>query len=130
ERLSLKGIRVLVVDDAPDSREVMAEILRRCGADATVAASASEALASIARDRPDVVLADIEMPEEDGYGLLRKLRALPSDECRSIPVAALTAYAGECDRARALAAGFARHVSKPVEPKDLANVARLARKRH
>jgi len=124
---SLSGIRVLVVDDAPDNRDVAVEILRRCDADAIAAASAAEALAEMARRRPDVVLADIEMPGEDGYGLLRRIRALPADAGGALPVAALTAYASEQDRASVLAAGFAVHVPKPVDPLDLAKVvARLA----
>jgi signal transduction histidine kinase len=122
----LQGIRVLIVDDAPDTGEVLAEILRRCGAQVRVAQSVSDALHAFERDPPDVVLADIEMPEEDGYGLLRKVRALPSGG--TIPVAALTAYASEQDRTNVLNAGFAMHVPKPVHPLDLANVVdRLAR---
>jgi signal transduction histidine kinase len=120
---SLKGVRVLVVDDAADSREVAAEILRRCGADATVAASAREALEVVKSRPPNVILADIEMPDEDGYSFLRKVRALPC----AIPVAALTAYASEEDRANVLAEGFTTHVPKPFVPLDLAKiVARLA----
>jgi CheY-like chemotaxis protein len=122
----LQGIRVLIVDDAADTREVLAEILQRCGAQVRVAQSVSDALHAFERDRPDVVLADIEMPEEDGYCLLRKVRALPSGG--TIPVAALTAYASEQDRTNVLNAGFAMHVPKPVNPLDLANVVdRLAR---
>ncbi len=120
---SLNGVRVLVVDDAADSREVAAEILRRCGADATVAASAGEALELVKAQRPNVILADIEMPGEDGYSLLRKVRALPC----ATPVAAVTAYASEQDRANVLGAGFTTHVPKPFVPLDLAKiVARLA----
>ena len=124
----LQGIRVLIVDDAADTREVLAEILQRCGAQVRVAPSVIDALGLIERDPPDVVLADIEMPEEDGYGLLRKVRALPSERGGTIPVAALTAYASEQDRTNVLNAGFALHVPKPVHPLDLANVVdRLAR---
>jgi len=124
----LQGIRVLIVDDAADTREVLAEILQRCGAQVRVAPSVIDALGLIERDPPDVVLADIEMPEEDGYGLLRKVRALPNDRGGTIPVAALTAYASEQDRTNVLNAGFALHVPKPVHPLDLANVVdRLAR---
>ena len=126
----LQGIRVLIVDDAADTREVLAEILQRCGAQVRVAQSVSDALHAFERDPPDVVLADIEMPEEDGYGLLRKVRALPNDRGGTIPVAALTAYASEQDRTNVLNAGFALHVPKPVHPLDLANVVdRLARGR-
>jgi CheY-like chemotaxis protein len=119
---------VLIVDDAPDMREVLAEILQRCGAQVRIAESVRVALDLIERDPPDLVLADIEMPEEDGYGLLRKVRALPVERGGAIPVAALTAYASEQDRTNVLNAGFAMHVPKPVHPLDLANVVeRLAR---
>ena len=124
----LDGIRVLIVDEAPDAREVFAEALQRCGADTRVAASAGEALTIVDRERLDLVLADIEMPGEDGYSLLRKIRARPADRGGATPVAALTAYASAQDRADVLAAGFAKHVPKPVQPLDLANVvARLAK---
>jgi CheY-like chemotaxis protein/anti-sigma regulatory factor (Ser/Thr protein kinase) len=126
---SLAGLRVLIVDDAPDTREVAAELLRRSGAEADVAGSVEEALGAVAGSRPDLVLADIEMPAEDGYALLKKIRALPASEGGSTPVAAVTAYASEHDRARVLAAGFATHISKPFDPVDLVSlVARHARK--
>ncbi|HUE39265.1 MAG TPA: ATP-binding protein, partial [Candidatus Binatia bacterium] len=124
---SLDGIRVLIVDDVADTREVVAEMLRRCGAQTAVAASVAQAVGLLESQLPDVVLADIEMPVEDGYGLLRRIRALPIEKGGAIPVAALTAYASEQDRANALAAGFAVHVPKPVHPLDLAKVVeRLA----
>jgi signal transduction histidine kinase len=126
---SLAGIRVLIVDDARDSREIAAELLRRCGADTAVAGSVEEALGVLAVDRPDLVLADIEMPVEDGYDLLKRIRALPPDAGGSTPVAAVTAYASEQDRAKALASGFATHISKPFDPVDLVTLAaRYARK--
>ena len=109
---------------ALSSREVAAEILSRCGANTAVAGSAEEALRLIARDPPDLVLADIEMPGEDGYGLLKKIRALPADACGSTPVAAVTAYASEHDRAKVLACGFATHIPKPFDPLDLATLTR------
>ena len=124
---SLDGIRVLVVDDALDGREVAAEILRRCGAVAGIAGSVPEAMDLAASGRWDVVLADIEMPGEDGYSLLQRVRALPAERGGGTPIAALTAYASEQDRAKALAAGFAVHVAKPVDPLELVRVvARLA----
>ena len=126
---SLSGIRVLVVDDARDSREIAAELLRRCGADTTVAGSVEEALGLVAGERPDLVLADIEMPEQDGYELLKRIRSLPSAAGGSTPVAAVTAYASEQDRAKALASGFTTHISKPFDPMGLvALAARYARK--
>ncbi|MEO8359287.1 MAG: ATP-binding protein [Vicinamibacteria bacterium] len=125
---SLHGIRVLVVDDELDSREITAEALARCGADVTTAGSAAEGLSHLKRVRPHVLLSDVEMPEEDGYSLVRKVRALPADEGGLTPAAALTAYAGAEDRVRALAAGFQIHVPKPVQPAELATiVASLAR---
>jgi signal transduction histidine kinase len=125
----LHGTRVLVVDDAADARDLFVEVLRRCGAETSFAASAAEALAIVERERPDVVLADIEMPGEDGYGLLSKIRALPAERGGNVPVAALTAYATAQDRADVLAAGFAAYVSKPVLPLDLARVVgRLGKK--
>jgi signal transduction histidine kinase len=125
----LHGTRVLVVDDAADARDLFVEVLRRCGAETSFAASAAEALAIVERERPDVVLADIEMPGEDGYGLLSKIRALPAERGGNVPVAALTAYATAQDRADVLAAGFAAYVAKPVLPLDLARVvARLGKK--
>jgi signal transduction histidine kinase len=120
---SLAGLRVLIVDDAPDSREVAAELLRRCGADTEVAGSVEEALGVVAGSRPHLVLADIEMPVEDGYALLKRIRALPSDAGGSTPVAAVTAYASTHDRAKVLAAGFATHISKPFDPVDLVTLA-------
>jgi signal transduction histidine kinase len=125
----LHGTRVLVVDDAADARDLFVEVLRRCGAETSFAASAAEAPAIVERERPDVVLADIEMPGEDGYGLLSKIRALPAERGGNVPVAALTAYATAQDRADVLAAGFAAYVAKPVLPLDLARVvARLGKK--
>lgn len=119
---SLKGIRVLVVDDAADAREVITAVLELCGAEVRLAASAIEALSILEREQPDVLLADIEMPGEDGYSLLRKIRALPSDRGGQTPAAALTAYASAQDRMDAHKVGFQMHLSKPVQPADLATV--------
>jgi CheY-like chemotaxis protein len=116
---TLKGTRVLVVDDEADSREVASMILARCGAEVHVAASASEAFELFARQMPDVLVADIEMPGEDGYSLLRRIRVLPLREGGHTPAVALTAYAGAQDRARLLDAGFHRHVPKPIQPSEL-----------
>jgi signal transduction histidine kinase len=116
---SLRGTKALVVDDEPDAREVIALILERSGAKVTVAASASEALGIVERDQPDVIVADIAMPGEDGYSLLRRVRELPSQKISQTPAVALTAYAGQQDRVKALNAGFNSHVSKPVQPPEL-----------
>jgi signal transduction histidine kinase len=126
---SLAGVRVLIVDDARDSREIAAELLRRCGAETAVADSVEEALGLVAGERPDLVLADIEMPVEDGYDLLKRIRKLPEDAGGSTPVAAVTAYASDQDRAKALASGFTTYLSKPFDPMDLVTLAaRYARK--
>lgn len=119
---SLHGIRVLVVDDELDSREIICAALARCGADVASVGSAQEALVVLQRDRHDVLVSDIEMPDEDGYSLLRKVRLLPPDQGGLTPAAALTAYASTEDRMRALAAGFQIHVPKPVQPAELAVV--------
>jgi CheY-like chemotaxis protein len=125
--VSLAGIRVLVVDDEPDARELVAAILTEYGADVRVAPSAHDAYGEVQSWRPDVLVADIGMPDEDGYSLLRRVRALPADEGGAIPAAALTAYAQAEDRERAFAAGFQEHVAKPVLAQELARlVASLA----
>jgi signal transduction histidine kinase/CheY-like chemotaxis protein len=123
----LEGVRVLIVDDEPDGRELAATVLEHAGAETRVAASAAEAIAVLERERIDVLVTDIEMPGEDGYALLRRIRTLDSPAAR-MPVAALTAYAGAHDRERVLAAGFQVHVAKPVHPEELtAVVAGLVR---
>jgi signal transduction histidine kinase len=125
---SLKGVRLLVVDDEADGREVVAVVFERCGAEVRVAASAAEAFALLEREPPDVLVADIEMPVENGYSLLRRVRALPSERGGHTPAVALTAYAGVQDRMKAHEAGFQAHVAKPVQPAELATVvASLAR---
>jgi signal transduction histidine kinase/ActR/RegA family two-component response regulator len=123
----LKGLRVLVIDDAPDALEVLAVILRRAKADVTTAPSAHEGRRALQEIKPDLVISDIAMPDEDGYEFIRSLRSLPPDRGGVTPAIALTAYARDEDRTRALAAGFQAHMSKPVEPDELVNlVARVA----
>jgi CheY-like chemotaxis protein/anti-sigma regulatory factor (Ser/Thr protein kinase) len=125
---SLHGLSVLVVDDEADSREVLKAALERCGAEIVVAGSAREALALLDARLPHVVVSDLEMPEESGYDFIRQLRARDPERGGSLPVAALTAYAGAQDRVRVLSAGFQVHVPKPVLPAELAVVvASLAR---
>ena len=122
---SLDRLRVLVVDDDPDTRGMMETVLSQRGAHVTAAASAAEALACVEKETPDVLLSDIGMPGMDGYALIRELRERP--QARDIPAAALTAYAHADDRGQAIAAGYQRHVAKPVEPAELvAVVASLA----
>jgi len=112
----LEGVRVLIVDDEPDARALMGTVLGQCGADVATVASAAAALEALRRERYDVLLSDISMPEEDGYQLMRKVRQLNE----TIPAAAVTAFARAEDREAALAAGFQLHVAKPVEPAVLA----------
>ncbi|MEO6600410.1 MAG: response regulator [Polyangiaceae bacterium] len=108
-------IRVLVVDDEPDSLELASTVLGGQGMLVQTAASAEEALKLLAADTPDVILSDIGMPAEDGYSLIRRVRALESLAKRSVPAIALTAFAREQDKALALAAGFNLHITKPVD---------------
>jgi signal transduction histidine kinase len=116
---ALNGIRVLVVDDEADAREVVALILERCGAKVFVAGWASEAFEILQQELPDVLVADIEMPGEDGYSLVRRIRLLPGDRGGRITAIALTAHAGAHDLAKVMSAGFQRHVPKPLQPGDL-----------
>jgi PAS domain S-box-containing protein len=117
---SLTGLRVLVVDDEPDARDLMTMILSECEAQVKVAASADEAMSVLANWRPDVLISDIEMPEVDGYTLIRQLRARDAEYGGQVPAVALTAHARAEDRLRALQAGFQVHISKPVQPRELA----------
>jgi PAS domain S-box-containing protein len=124
---SLEGTRVLIVDDEIDARELVSVMLGRCGAEMKAAASSAEAMEIIGNWKPDVLIADIGMPVEDGYGLIKRLRELPREEGGTIPALALTAYARTEDRVKALSAGYQVHLSKPVDRAELAAVvARLA----
>jgi PAS domain S-box-containing protein len=125
--MRLNGARVLVVDDDEDTRQLLKRVLESHGAAVKTAASAAEALEVIAAGPPDALVADIGMPDEDGYSLMREVRRLPSSHGGIVPALALTAYARPEDRARALTAGFQQYVAKPVEPDELAAVvAKLA----
>ncbi|HEY8076424.1 MAG TPA: ATP-binding protein [Labilithrix sp.] len=115
----VEGIRVLVVDDEPDARELLAAVLTSRKAKVTTAGSASDALRKLEQDLPDVLVSDIGMPGEDGYSLIQRVRALPAERGGRTPAVALTAYARVEDRTRALVAGFNMHVPKPVEPAEL-----------
>jgi CheY-like chemotaxis protein len=124
----LSGARVLVVDDEPDARNLMRRLLEDCGAQVITAASVTEALGLVSSARPDVVVSDIGMPGEDGYELIRRLRALAPEAGGATPAVALTAYARSEDRTKAILLGFQHHVAKPVEPLELiAMVASLVR---
>jgi PAS domain S-box-containing protein len=118
----LQGMSVLVVDDEPDALGLLKTMLEMKGARVTAVASAEAAWGELEGDWPDLLLCDIGMPGEDGYQFIRRVRALESERGRPLPSVALTAYAGEADRALALEAGFQLHVSKPVEPAALVNV--------
>jgi PAS domain S-box-containing protein len=126
---SLRGITVLAVDDEPDARNLLKRVLEDCGAKVLLAASANEALAVLIRERPDMIVSDIGMPEQDGYEFIRKVRALTPEQGGRTPAAALTAFARSDDRTRALRAGFQSHIAKPVDSTELAAVvASLAAK--
>jgi PAS domain S-box-containing protein len=114
----LTGVVVLVIEDDPDTREIIGEILRERGGDVRTADSAEAALARLADEAPDVIVSDIGMARLDGFGLMRRVRALPAPVGR-VPAIALTAYARLEDRASALAAGYQVHLTKPVEPSEL-----------
>ncbi len=118
----LADLRVLVVEDDADSRDLLIAVLRQCGAEVLAVSNVAAALDAFDTWRPQVLISDIEMPGEDGYALIRQVRARPPELGGHIPAAALTAYARAEDRMRALLAGFQMHVPKPVEPAELAAV--------
>ncbi|HEU4766227.1 MAG TPA: ATP-binding protein [Pyrinomonadaceae bacterium] len=119
---SLQGVKVLVVDDEPDTRELISEVLKECGSEVITSRSAAEALVALEEHKPDVLISDLGMPDEDGYSLIAKIRALPSDQGGQIPAAALTAYARAEDRMRVLRSGFQFHLPKPVDSAELVTV--------
>ena len=118
---SLAGVHILIVENDVDARALMRAVLEKCGATVEEVENAAEAMAAIQAGAPDVLLSDIAMPGEDGYALIRRIRALEGP-VRMLPAAAFTAYATATDRARALLAGFQAHIPKPVEPAELAAV--------
>jgi PAS domain S-box-containing protein len=125
---SLSGVRVLVVDDDEDARDLLTSVLGNYGAEVKTAAGAAEALDLLATEDMDVLVSDINMPGMDGYELIRRVRAMKPEQGGRIPAVALTAYARAEDRVRALQAGYQTHVPKPVEPAELeVVVATLAR---
>ncbi|MDQ3651128.1 MAG: PAS domain-containing protein [Acidobacteriota bacterium] len=113
---SLEGVLALVVEDQEDALELLSVLLKQHGAQVVTAGSALEAIATLRRERVDVLISDIGMPGEDGYWLIKQVRALGASLGGDVPAVALTAYASEADRTRALAAGFQAHMSKPIEP--------------
>ncbi|MFN6474542.1 MAG: PAS domain S-box protein [Nostoc sp. SerVER01] len=120
--LSLLGVRVLVVDDQVDIREFVTTVLQQYQAEVRAVGSVQEALQVIREWKPDVLVSDIGMPQENGYSLIRKLRSQSPEEGGNIPAAALTAYARVEDRMRAIQEGYQLHLPKPVEPAELATV--------
>jgi PAS domain S-box-containing protein len=121
---TLRGLRVLVVDDEQDARHLIATVLEKQGAEVFAAGSAREALGTLEREMPDVLISDLGMPDEDGLALIRQVRERGRESGGEIPAAAVSAYAGEDNRQQALAAGFQLHVAKPVDPQELIEVVR------
>ena len=120
--LRLNGMLILVVDDEEDTRQLLVQSLTFYGATVITADSAEKAFAEIQAKNPDLIVSDIGMPDEDGYSLIRRVRALPDQQHNAIPAIALTAFTRAQDRMRALTSGYQNHVSKPVEPDELATV--------
>src|SRR5215217_4552758 len=119
---SLRGLKVLVVDDEADTRELIGQVLEECGSEVIISRSAAEALLALEEHKPDILISDLGMPDEDGYSLISKIRALPSEQGGQIPAAALTAYARAEDRMRVLRSGFQFHLPKPVDAAELVTV--------
>lgn len=119
---SLQGLKVLVVDDEADTRELVGEVLKECGSEVITSGSAAEALVALEQFKPDILISDLGMPDEDGYSLISKIRALPPERGGQIPAAALTAYARAEDRMRVLRSGFQFHLPKPVDSAELVTV--------
>jgi PAS domain S-box-containing protein len=125
--LDLSGIKVLVVDDESDARELVRAVLVESKAEVFTASSAAEGLRQLAVHKPHVILSDIGMPDQDGYRFIRQVRALPPEQGGRTPAAAMTAFARSEDRTRAMLEGFQIHVAKPIEPSELlATVASMA----
>jgi CheY-like chemotaxis protein len=126
----LSAVRVLIVDDDQDTLDLVTIVLTSAGAVVRAVRSGGEALRLVTEWKPDLLLSDITMPDEDGYTVIGRLRALPAERGGATPAAALTAMASDEDRARALAAGFQLHIPKPLEPGTLLlAVTDLARRR-
>ena len=119
----LDGLRVMVVDDEPDTREMLSLMIGQLGAEVCACATSHDAMNLLGEWKPDVIVSDIEMPDEDGYELMRKVRQLEANSGeRKVPAIALTAYGRVEDRVRALSAGYQMHIAKPAEPAELAAV--------
>ncbi|ERR1051325_1143193 len=122
EPQALKGVRVLLVDDDDDTRDIIERVLARRGAEVAALASAPAALLRFAEEKFDVLLVDIMMPGMDGYEFIRKIRALPADQGGNVPAATLTARVVTDDRMESVLAGFQGHVKKPVDAQELTHV--------
>ena len=126
----LDRVRVLLVDDEPTANEALQTLLDSCGAEVRIAGSAAEAIQTLDVWKPDVLISDIAMPDEDGYALIRRIRLRSQEQSGQVPAAALTAYGKIEDRVNILAAGFQMYLSKPADPSELiAVVASLAGRR-
>ncbi|WP_293352123.1 MULTISPECIES: chemotaxis protein CheB [unclassified Microcoleus] len=117
---SLEGLQILSVDDDVDTRELLQFVLEDCGAQVLTVGSVKEAIAALTKNLYDVLISDIGMPEEDGYSLMQQVRSLDAEAGGNIPAIALTAYASDGERQKAIDAGFNKHIAKPVKPVQLA----------
>jgi CheY-like chemotaxis protein len=125
--IDLEDMRVLIVDDEPDARELIKRVLLQCNAKVSTAANAAEGLKILQAEKLDVLVSDIGMPGMDGYQFIREVRKLPESAGGRTPAIALTAFARSEDRTRAMLAGYQVHISKPIEPQELiATVGSLA----
>jgi CheY-like chemotaxis protein len=114
-RGALEGLRIVIVDDDGDARDLLATVLVQRNAQVLTADCAADALQLVAREKPDALISDIAMPEEDGYMLIARVRALPADGGGRTRAIAVTAYAGRLDCKRAIDAGFDAHLAKPID---------------
>lgn len=127
--MSLDRYVILVVEDDPDARELMQAVLEQRGAIVHAADSVAAAFELFVRQRPDVIVSDIAMPEEDGFALVKRVRTLAPSEGGETPIVALSAYAAKSDRVRALAAGFTQYLHKPVDFEELVATLHLVAKK-
>jgi CheY-like chemotaxis protein len=120
--IGLNGFQILIVDDEADARELITFVLTKHGANIVAASSVSEAVEKFRSLKPDLIISDIEMPDEDGFSLIEKLNAFNKQQKRKIPAIALTAHARPSERLKVLSAGYQIHLAKPVEPAELLTV--------
>ena len=126
----LADLVIMIVEDDVDGRTLLATLLELAGATVLSAGSAPEALAILERAQPDILVTDIGLPEEDGYSLLKKVRALPAEQGGRVPAVALTGFASGEDRRLAESTGFQRHLSKPVKIEDLVSAVKSLAQHH